>query len=245
MNSQKTEVQTAADYENELQSWILLWQTSVAAGIYSEMSFSLHKYIDLTDKYPAAKIFALKMRNEILKTIKTERFLKGLRGDNDSVLWRKWGQDAVHTLIQTGIVVKIFEDLNWAIGEPGATMAYYQEVATTPGVADVLDRLFWDYWLRTERWDKVLDYAKRHGWLSIPLPDEKREEFTRRADGLFLASLRSKDIPNMLKLLDLLNSLSDGSDKKAALKSICRFYRADVPAAVQQRIDQFYPVPKK
>lgn len=238
MNPPNNEVQNAAEYEKELQSWITLWQSADAVGNYSKISLYLHNFIDLASNYPAAKVFARKKRDELLQVIKTEQFLGRLKGDSGLMLAQTIGEDAVQSLIQPAIAVEIFADLNWVIGEPDATMAYYEKIATTPGVTDVLDRLFWDYWLRTERWGKVLGYAKRRGWFSNPLPDGEREDFTRRADGLFLASLRSKDVPNMLKLLDLLDSLSDGSDKKAALKSICRFYRADVPAAVQQRIDQ-------
>jgi hypothetical protein len=124
-------------------------------------------------------------------------------------------------------------------------MAFYEKVTTTPGMTDMLDRLFWDYWLRTERWSKILGYAKRRGWFSNPLSNEARENFTRRAESLFLAILKSKDVPYMLKLLDLLDGVADGKDKRFALKCISSFYREEVPSVVQQRIDQLYPAPKK
>lgn len=148
------------------------------------------------------------------------------------------GEDVVQGLTQPEIAVRIFADLNWVIEEPDTTMAYYEKVTTTPGVTDVLDLLFWDYWLKTEQWGKILDYVRRHRWLSNPPPDGAREDFTSRADGLFFAFLRSKDVPNMLKLLDLLDGLTDGKDKRFALKCISSFYREEAPTDVQRRIDQ-------
>lgn len=224
--------------EKELQNWIARWQTAAADNDYTKIYVSLGDLIDFAAKYPPAMNVVKKLRDDMSQVITSDDFLRKLKGDSDLKIVRQNGEAAVQRLIQPGIQVRIFVELNWIVGDPEATTAYYDKVLSSEtGLADELGRLLWDYWLRLGRWDRVLHFAERRGWLSDVIPDADCGEFVRHAEGIFAALLRVNDVPRMLALLDRLDGMAASVEEKMALQCINKFYRQEAPRVVQQRMD--------